>query len=82
MPVLIRLAFGTAFPLPQGVGTFAEALMLRFVPEVVSPTVRPSRPLPCKVSVLRPMPSWEHYRNAEQEDTCHVLQLSRGRSLE
>src|SRR5271165_5120724 len=46
VPVLVRLAFRTALPLPQRVSAFAEALILRLVPEVVGAAVRAPRLLP------------------------------------
>jgi hypothetical protein len=41
--VLVRLAFWTAFALPQRVGSFAEAIMLRPMPEIVGVAIRPTR---------------------------------------
>jgi hypothetical protein len=38
--MLVRLAFRTAFPLPQRVGAFAEALILRLMPEVLGAAFR------------------------------------------
>jgi hypothetical protein len=51
-PMLVRLAFRTAFSLPQCVGAFAEAFMLRLVPEVVGAAIRPTRLLPKQVGAL------------------------------
>ena len=51
-PVLVRLAFRAAFPLPQCVGAFAETLMLRLMPEVVGAAIRPTRPLPKQIGAL------------------------------
>jgi hypothetical protein len=51
-PVLIRLAFRTALPLPQSVGALAEALILRLMPEVVCAAIRPTRPLPEQIGAL------------------------------
>ena len=43
MPVRVRLAFRTALALPQRISAFAEALMLRFAPEVVGAALRTPR---------------------------------------
>jgi hypothetical protein len=51
-PVLVRLALRTALPLPQRVGAFAEALMLRLMPEVVGAVIRTTRLLPKQISAL------------------------------
>jgi hypothetical protein len=51
-PVLVRLAFRTTFPLLQCVGAFAEALMLRLMPEVVGAAIRPTRLLPEQIGAL------------------------------
>ena len=52
MPVVVRLAFRTALPLPQRVSAFAEALMLRLVPELVGAALWPPRLLPEEIGVL------------------------------
>jgi hypothetical protein len=51
-PVLVRLAFRTAFPIPQCVGPFAEALTLRLMPEVIAAIIRPTRLLPEQIRAL------------------------------
>jgi hypothetical protein len=45
-PVLVRLAFRTALPLPQRVRAFAEALILRLMPEVLGAAFRATRLFP------------------------------------
>src|SRR5271168_409797 len=51
-PVLVCLAVRTARPLPQRVGAFAEALMLRLMPEVVGAAIQPTRLLPEQIGAL------------------------------
>jgi hypothetical protein len=51
-PVLVRLVIRTALPLPQRVGAFAEALMLRLKPEVIGATIRPTGQVPGQISAL------------------------------
>ena len=51
-PVFFRLPFRTAFPLPQRVSAFAEALMLRFMPEIVGVAIRPTGLLPEHIGML------------------------------
>jgi len=51
-PVIVRLAFQTTFTLPQRVGAFTEALMLRLMPEVVGAPTRPTRLLPKQIGAL------------------------------
>jgi hypothetical protein len=50
--MLVRLAFRTALPLPQRVGAFAEAFMLRLMPEVLRASIWPTRLLPEKIGAL------------------------------
>jgi hypothetical protein len=50
--VLVRLALRTTFPLPQCVGAFAEALMLRLMPEVGGAAIRPTRLFPEQIGAL------------------------------
>ena len=52
MPVLVRLAFRTALPLPQRVSTIAKSLMLRLVPEVIGAALRPPGMLPEEIGAL------------------------------
>jgi len=51
-PVLICLTLRTAFPLPQRMSTFAPALILRLVPELIGPVIRPTCLLPEQESAL------------------------------
>ena len=51
-PVLGRLAFRTALPLPQRVSAVAEALILRLAPEVIGPTMRPAGMLPEEIGAI------------------------------
>ena len=51
-PVLAGLAFWTALPLPQRLGAFTEALMLRLMPEVIGASIRPARLLPEQIGAL------------------------------
>jgi hypothetical protein len=50
--VLVRLAFRAAFPLAQRVDPFAEALMLRLMPELVGAAIRTTRLLPEQIGAL------------------------------
>src|SRR5208337_183212 len=51
-PVLVRLAFRAALPLPQRVSTIAESLMLRSAPEVVRDALWSPRLLPEEIGAL------------------------------
>ena len=52
IPMLVRLAFRTALPLPQRVGAFAEALILRLMPEIVGAAIQPTRLFPQQIGAL------------------------------